>query len=122
MEGREVGGKTGTTQSYKDAWFIGYTAQYVAGVWVGNDDSKPTKRVTGGSLPAQIWKDVMLAAHANLPAVPLPGEPPSSDSDYLNQDSWPIDDLSKAPAVPKRQSPHSSRISSATGAKIRRWI
>ncbi len=93
LEGREVGGKTGTTQSYKDAWFIGYTAQYVAGVWVGNDDSKPTKRVTGGSLPAQIWKDVMLAAHANLPAVPLPGEPPSTDSDYLNQDSWPIDDL-----------------------------
>lgn len=92
LEGREVGGKTGTTQSYKDAWFIGYTAQYVAGVWVGNDDSKPTKRVTGGSLPAQIWKDVMVAAHANLPAVPLPGEPLSSDTDYLG-DSWPIDDF-----------------------------
>ena len=91
LQGREVGGKTGTTQSYKDAWFIGYTAQYVAGVWVGNDDSKPTKRVTGGSLPAQIWKDVMLAAHANLPAVPLPGEPPS-DTDYLG-DSWPVDDF-----------------------------
>ncbi|MFL5258991.1 MAG: transglycosylase domain-containing protein, partial [Hyphomicrobiales bacterium] len=69
-----IGGKTGTSQDYRDAWFIGYTAQYVAGVWVGNDDNSPMKRVTGGSIPAVIWKDVMSEAHLSLPHLPLPGE------------------------------------------------
>ncbi len=52
-------GKTGTTQDYHDAWFVGYTTDYVAGVWVGNDDSSPMRNVTGGTLPADIWKGVM---------------------------------------------------------------
>lgn len=92
LEGREVGGKTGTTQSYKDAWFIGYTAQYVAGVWVGNDDNSPTRQVTGGSLPAKVWKSVMVSAHEGLPALPLPGEPREAEPDYSN-DSWALDDF-----------------------------
>lgn len=71
--GRPAAGKTGTTQDYKDAWFVGYTADYVAGVWVGNDDGAPMKKVTGGGLPAQLWKKIMLAAHAGLPERPLPG-------------------------------------------------
>jgi penicillin-binding protein 1A len=69
----DIGGKTGTSQDYRDAWFIGYTAEYVAGVWVGNDDNSPMKRVTGGSIPAAIWKDVMSEAHLGLPHLPLPG-------------------------------------------------
>jgi membrane peptidoglycan carboxypeptidase len=52
-----VGGKTGTTQEYRDAWFIGFTQDLVVGVWVGNDDNTPTNRVTGGDLPAKIWRD-----------------------------------------------------------------
>ncbi|MFO7478578.1 MAG: PBP1A family penicillin-binding protein [Methyloceanibacter sp.] len=56
-------GKTGTSSAYRDAWFIGYTGQYVTGVWVGNDDFKPMARVTGGSFPAQTWKAYMVAAH-----------------------------------------------------------
>ena len=92
LEGHEVGGKTGTTQSYKDAWFIGYTAHYVAGVWVGNDDNSPTKRVTGGSLPTKIWKAVMTAAHEGLSPLPLPGQPPEPEPDYSG-DSWALDDL-----------------------------
>lgn len=54
-------GKTGTTQDYRDAWFVGFTDDYVAAVWVGNDDNSPMKGITGGTLPAQIWKEVMLA-------------------------------------------------------------
>ncbi|MDH3742824.1 MAG: PBP1A family penicillin-binding protein [Hyphomicrobiales bacterium] len=74
LNGQDVGGKTGTTQDYRDAWFVGYTAHMVAGVWVGNDDNSPTKRVTGGSLPATMWNTVMTAAHNGLPKVDLPGE------------------------------------------------
>jgi len=70
---RPAAGKTGTTQKFRDAWFIGYTANYVAGVWVGNDDGKPMKGVTGGSLPAQIWKSIMVQAHLNNRPAPLPG-------------------------------------------------
>jgi penicillin-binding protein 1A len=70
----EIAGKTGTSQDYRDAWFIGYTSDLVAGVWVGNDDNSPTKKVTGGSLPATVWKDVMEQAHAGLVPRPLPGE------------------------------------------------
>src|SRR4029079_714958 len=69
----EIAGKTGTSQDYRDAWFIGYTAHYIAGVWAGNDDNSPTRKMTGGSIPAAIWKDVMEQAHAGLANLPLPG-------------------------------------------------
>jgi penicillin-binding protein 1A len=72
--GRPVAGKTGTTSDYKDAWFIGYTPDLIAGVWVGNDDNKPMKKVTGGGLPARIWHDFMLPAHANIPVHSIPTE------------------------------------------------
>ena len=73
---RPVAGKTGTTQEYKDAWFIGYTADLVAGVWFGNDDNTPMEKVTGGSLPAPAWKSFMLAATQGMPVRPLPGGSP----------------------------------------------
>jgi penicillin-binding protein, 1A family len=70
---RPAAGKSGTTQDYRDAWFMGYTADYVTGVWLGNDDQRNAmKKVTGGGLPAQLWKTVMTAAHKGLPARPLP--------------------------------------------------
>jgi len=71
--GRPAAGKSGTTQNNRDAWFVGYTADYVVGVWVGNDDNRAMDGVTGGTLPALIWRDVMLAAHEGLPVRPLPG-------------------------------------------------
>jgi penicillin-binding protein 1A len=80
LPGRSAAGKTGTTQDYRDAWFVGFTADYTTGVWVGNDDNSPMKRVTGGSLPAEIWHDVMLSAEANLPPRLLPGLFADSDS------------------------------------------
>jgi penicillin-binding protein 1A len=69
----DIGGKTGTSQDYRDAWFVGFTPYYVTGVWMGNDDNSPTKRVTGGSLPALVWKDVMEEAHVGLEPRILPG-------------------------------------------------
>jgi penicillin-binding protein 1A len=71
--GFDLGGKTGTSQDYRDAWFIGYSSHLVAGVWAGNDDNSPTRKVTGGSIPAAIWKDVMEEAHMGLMPQPLPG-------------------------------------------------
>lgn len=66
-------GKTGTTQDFRDAWFIGYTAHMTAGIWLGNDDSSPMQRVMGGNLPAEIWHELMLTAHKDREPQALPG-------------------------------------------------
>ena len=70
--GRPVAGKTGTTSDYRDAWFMGYSPDAVTGVWVGNDDNTPMKKVTGGMLPAQIWHGFMQAALEGTPARDIP--------------------------------------------------
>lgn len=80
--GRPAAGKTGTASDYKDAWFMGYTPELVAGVWVGNDDATPTKRVTGGSVPARIWHDFMQTALKDTPVAALP-------INYRTQDALP---------------------------------
>ena len=67
-----VAGKTGTTNSARDAWFIGFTSDYVAGVWMGYDDNRPLTGVTGGGLPAELWRQTMERIQANQPASPLP--------------------------------------------------
>ena len=72
LDGREAAGKTGTTQAARDAWFVGFTADYVAGVWMGYDDNTPLTGVTGGGLPAEIWQETMTRIHEGLPARPLP--------------------------------------------------
>jgi len=72
LPGREAAGKTGTTQAARDAWFLGFTADYVAGVWMGYDDNTPLKGVTGGGLPAEIWRETMLRVHEGLEPRPLP--------------------------------------------------
>ncbi|MBZ0260082.1 MAG: PBP1A family penicillin-binding protein [Hyphomicrobiales bacterium] len=86
----DIAGKTGTSQDYRDAWFVGYSSYLVGGVWLGNDDNSPTRTVTGGSMPAAIWKDVMQVAHANLSPAPLPGyieeQPESADPYLVSQD------------------------------------
>ncbi|MCH9765890.1 MAG: PBP1A family penicillin-binding protein [Alphaproteobacteria bacterium] len=68
-----VAGKTGTSSSYRDAWFMGYTGKLVTGVWIGNDDFRPTGGVTGGSLPAQTWQAFMSVAHTSMDFPPIPG-------------------------------------------------
>lgn len=73
---RQVAGKTGTTQGQRDAWFIGFSADYVAGVWMGYDDNSPLTGVTGSGLPADIWRETMLRVHDGLPLSPLPMKRP----------------------------------------------
>ncbi|MEO0879057.1 MAG: transglycosylase domain-containing protein [Pseudomonadota bacterium] len=74
---RAAVGKTGTTNDWRDAWFMGYTAQMTAGVWVGNDNFRGMEKITGGKIPAEIWRDFMLAAHQDLPRRPINGATPA---------------------------------------------
>jgi penicillin-binding protein 1A len=72
LPGWQAAGKTGTSQDWRDAWFLGYTSYLVAGVWLGNDDNSPTKKVSGGNLPVEIWSRFMKAAHEGVPVAGLP--------------------------------------------------
>jgi penicillin-binding protein 1A len=109
----DIAGKTGTSQDYRDAWFVGYSSYLVGGVWLGNDDNSPTKTVTGGSVPAVIWKDVMTVAHANLSPAPLPGfieELPESADPYLVSQDDSMDYESEEFEAPKRKRGFFERI------------
>jgi membrane peptidoglycan carboxypeptidase len=75
LAGRDAAGKTGTTQEYRDAWFVGFTTGHIAGVWIGNDDNRPMRKVTGGMTAALIWKAVMQAAESDMPAKMLERSP-----------------------------------------------
>jgi penicillin-binding protein 1A len=100
---REAAGKTGTTQDYRDAWFVGFTGDYVASVWVGNDDNRPMRKVTGGLVPAQLWKDVMRVAEADLPARPLDRspEPTGITDDFAAEQVAYVDEVdAAAPQIP----------------------
>ena len=72
LPGWMAAGKTGTSQDFRDAWFIGYTANLVTGVWLGNDDNSPTRKATGGGLPVEVWTRFMKAAHQGVPVASLP--------------------------------------------------
>jgi penicillin-binding protein 1A len=78
IPGVRIAGKTGTTNAYRDAWFVGYSGNMVGGVWVGNDDYSSTNRMTGGSLPAMIWQAIMSYAHQGIEVKPLAGLPPAA--------------------------------------------
>jgi penicillin-binding protein 1A len=73
LDGIPTAGKTGTTNAYRDAWFVGYTGNFTCAVWFGNDDYSATNRMTGGSLPAQTWHDIMVAAHQGVEIKELAG-------------------------------------------------
>lgn len=82
---RQAGGKTGTSQDYRDGWFIGFTTQITTGVWLGNDDNSPMRKITGGLLPVDIWKDYMLDAHKGLPFATISEPEPAIDDDRAKQ-------------------------------------
>jgi penicillin-binding protein 1A len=79
LPGWLAAGKTGTSQDFRDAWFIGYTSRLVTGVWLGNDDNSPTKKAVGGGLPVEIWSRFMRTAHQGVAPSALPG---------LNEGGW----------------------------------
>ena len=117
LPGWQAAGKTGTSQDFRDAWFIGYTSRLVAGIWLGNDDNTPTKHAVGGSLPVEIWSRFMRAALSGQAPAPLPGlgepgwfgfpmpaaapsppaevssQPPNRSSDSGGLDFWLLDKL-----------------------------
>lgn len=103
-----VAGKTGTTQDYRDAWFIGFTADIVAAIWLGNDDSSPTDHVSGGDLPARIWRDFIAAAY-QLEGVP------KSQKELLA--GMPAAEPEPAPPPPAVQEPSRSVF-----GKVRGWL
>jgi penicillin-binding protein 1A len=73
LDGIRAAGKTGTTNAYRDAWFVGYTGNFVCGVWFGNDDYTVMHQMTGGSLPAQTWHEIMAYAHQGVELKPIAG-------------------------------------------------
>ena len=75
---RRSGGKTGTTDEYRDAWFVGFTTDIVVGIWVGNDDNSPTDRVTGGDIPAKIWHDFVTDAERIMAKPNAPAQGPTT--------------------------------------------
>jgi len=107
LAGHEAAGKTGTTQDYHDAWFVGFTADYVASVWVGNDDSSPMKTVTGGSLPAAIWRDVMTVAEKGKPATPLDKSAPQPPVEDASIDATETDTVTTGDDESGRPAPDS---------------
>ena len=94
LAGWEAAGKTGTSQDFRDAWFVGYTSRLVTGVWLGNDDSSPTKKASGGNLPVEIWSRYMTIAHKGVPVAGLPSSGWRSETAALPEAvGKPLDDL-----------------------------
>ena len=85
IPGWMAAGKTGTSQDFRDAWFIGYTANLVTGVWLGNDDNSPTKKATGGGLPVEVWTRFMRAAHQGVPVAALPNSQAAAASSRISR-------------------------------------
>jgi penicillin-binding protein 1A len=106
LPGWQVAGKTGTTQSFRDALFVGYTANLVTGVWFGNDDGESMKKVTGGGLPSKAWSQFMVAAHQGLAPAPLFG---------LGTDTAPTLEVDAAPRTDPSQDTLFDMISHALG-------
>jgi penicillin-binding protein 1A len=104
IPGWTAAGKTGTSQDYRDAWFIGYTANLVTGVWLGNDDNSPTRKATGGGLPVEVWSRFMRAAHQGVPVASLPKAQPGNPFSNLMQAASQVSPPS--PAYPPPTSPY----------------
>jgi penicillin-binding protein 1A len=100
---REAAGKTGTTQAARDAWFVGFTADYVAGVWIGYDDNTPLTGVTGGGLPAEIWHEVMIRVHDGVPVTPLPMDIPAPKLPPMSQSPAVLDGANPGQTAPSVQ-------------------
>lgn len=112
IPGWGAAGKTGTSQDYRDAWFIGYTGHLVAGVWLGNDDATPTKKATGSGLPVEVWNQFMRAAHQNVPVVNLPGAAPGNGG-------W---DAQPVPPVAVGNQPPGASSPDQGGFTLDRWL
>jgi penicillin-binding protein 1A len=100
IPGWTAAGKTGTSQDFRDAWFIGYTANLVTGVWLGNDDNSPTKKATGGGLPVEVWSRFMRSAHQGVQVASLPNSQVGWAMSNLMQTSSQVSPPSPQPPSP----------------------
>jgi penicillin-binding protein 1A len=105
IPGWVAAGKTGTSQDFRDAWFIGYTSNLVTGVWLGNDDNSPTRKATGGGLPVEVWTRFMKAAHQGLPVASLPNAQVGWGLSNLMQASSQVSAPTPAPGPMARPAP-----------------
>ncbi len=106
-----VGGKTGTTQNYRDAWFVGFTGNFTAAVWFGNDNFTPMKDLTGGILPAMAWQRMMAYAHQNIELKPIPGvTPPSRRRPRRASRKWQMPSRKKPWQHRRAYSPMSTKV------------
>jgi penicillin-binding protein 1A len=136
LPGWPAAGKTGTSQEFRDAWFIGYTGHLVAGVWLGNDDSSPTKKITGGGLPVEIWSRFMRSAHQGVPVAGLPGvsggvmtagfTPPWNAQSWNTQPA-PLSDAeaqvqAQVQAQPRAQAQAQTQVRPESGSGIDSWL
>lgn len=115
-----VAGKTGTSSSYRDAWFMGFTGSFVTGVWIGNDDFRPTSGVTGGSLPAQIWHAYMSVAHTDMNIPTIPGLSPHPRQIEEQQRLAELKRVDPALAASRTAAGHDMRMPSATRDALKR--
>ena len=120
LAGWPAAGKTGTSQDFRDAWFIGYTAQLVTSVWLGNDDNTPMKKVTGGGLPVEIWSRFMRDAHRGVPVAGLPSVPSRGFFDNLFGSNRPAEQ--QRPEPPASVPMASSEQRQTTGASLDGWL
>jgi penicillin-binding protein 1A len=113
LPGWQAAGKTGTTEDFRDAWFIGYTSHLVTGIWLGNDDNSPTKKATGGSLPVDIWSRFMKVAHQGVTPTSLPG----FGNGWIN--SAPASPQGLDSSAPAGSNPHDS---GGSGGTLDSWL
>jgi penicillin-binding protein 1A len=125
LPGWMAAGKTGTSQDFRDAWFIGYTANLVTGVWLGNDDNSPTKKATGGGLPVEVWTRFMRAAHQGVAVASLPGSQSggffSNFAQAASQASAPVNSPSPASTV-GRPAPTRTSVRPEAAAGLDGWL
>jgi penicillin-binding protein 1A len=116
LPGWQAAGKTGTSQDFRDAWFIGYTSRLVAGIWLGNDDNTPTKHAVGGGLPVEIWSWFMRTALSGQAPAALPG---------LGEPSWfaaPFSAPAAAPPAPPAPVAEQPSGRSDSGGGLDSWL
>ncbi|HWZ05639.1 MAG TPA: PBP1A family penicillin-binding protein, partial [Bradyrhizobium sp.] len=124
LPGWMAAGKTGTSQDFRDAWFIGYTSNLVTGVWLGNDDNSPTRKATGGGLPVEIWTRFMRVAHQGVPVAALPGSQAGGLLANLTQ-GMPQSNVAASPpstAVVGRAAPTRASVRPETANGLDGWL
>ena len=118
---RPAAGKTGTSQNWRDAWFVGFTPDWIAGVWVGDDRSRPMAKVAGGELPSEMWRRFMVAAHQGVKVSDFPAPEATPPSPMEAQAAPPPTSMRRTSLTPRRPAPVIARGRLTRTATTSRW-